>query len=97
MKLSDITLKNIKAFIQGNVRMLGDKWDLVDPHVQEQVAYRGAICKDSCLAKGKCEVCGCSVPGKLYVTKSCNKGSKFPDLMGKEDWEKYKKENNIEI
>jgi hypothetical protein len=95
MKLKDITIKNIKAFVQGNTRMFGAKYNLVDEHIQEQVAYRAMICKESCLPFGKCEVCGCSVPGKLYVTKSCNKGDKFPDLMSKEEWEKFKKENNI--
>ena len=33
----------------------------------------------------------------MYVTKSCNNGTRFPDLMDSESWEKYKKENNIKI
>jgi hypothetical protein len=44
---------------------------------------------------GYCIECGCSVPGKLYVKESCNGGKRFPDLMSREDWEKYKSENNI--
>jgi hypothetical protein len=44
---------------------------------------------------GYCIECGCSVPGKLYVKESCNSGKRFPDLMSREDWEKYKSDNNI--
>jgi len=97
MKWSDITIENIKAFLEGNSRMLGRKFGLVDEHIHEQVAFRAEICKDTCLAIGKCEVCGCGVPGKLYVKKSCNEGKKFPDLMEKEEWEQYKLDNSIEL
>jgi len=96
MKLSDITLKNVKAFIQGNARLLGDRFGMVDKHVQEQVAWRATLCTD-CAEAGECKVCGCSVPGKWYVNKSCNDGERFPDMMDAETWEKYKNENNIEI
>ena len=96
MKLSDITLKNIKAFVEGNARMLGDNFGVVDKHIQEQVAYRAALCSD-CMEAGKCTYCGCKVPGKLYVKESCNKGDRFPNMMDKEEWEEYKNENNIDI
>ena len=96
MKLSDITLKNIKAYIEGNTRMLGDNFGIVDEHIKEQVAYRATICKE-CVDAGKCTYCGCKVPGKLYVKESCNKGERFPNLMSKEDWEKFKNENNINL
>lgn len=96
MKLRDIlNLKNIKAFFEGYTRMLGDRINRVPEHTREQVIYRAEICKDTCVKKGKCDYCGCSVPGKLYVKKSCNNGERFPDLMNKEDWELFKKENNV--
>lgn len=94
MKWSDITLKNIAAFIEGNVGMLGSRWGMVDEHIQEQVAMRAEICKDTCLKAGKCQYCGCKVPGKLFVKRSCNKGELFPDLMSKKEWEEYKKQND---
>ena len=50
-----------------------------------------------CLKSRQCIYCGCSVPGKLYVSKSCNGGERFPDMMDSEEWEKYKKEKNIKI
>lgn len=103
MKWSDITWKNIKAFVEGYTKLLGDQFGVLPPHLQEQVAMRAEICKKSCFdgegnkfGKMRCEHCGCSVPGKLYVKKSCNKGEKFPDLLDKEEWEEFKSKQNEE-
>jgi hypothetical protein len=90
-----ITLKNIGQFIEGNIKMLGDKMHLLADHEKEQVAYRALICKDECVELGYCVYCGCDIPGKLYVKKSCNGGERFPDLMNKPDWDKFKKDNRI--
>ena len=90
-----ITLKNIFNFIQGNARMIGHNFYFLPEYKQEQILYRLDICKETCVKKRSCEVCGCRVPGRLYSTKSCNGGDKFPDLMLKSDWEKFKKENNL--
>jgi hypothetical protein len=90
-----ITPKKIFQFIEGNLKMLGDQFDLMSQHQKEQVLYRSQICKDDCMKFGYCIECGCSVPGKLYVKESCNGGKRFPDLMSREDWKKYKSDNNI--
>lgn len=92
-----ITPKKIFQFFEGNLKMLGDQFHLLSAHEKEQVAYRAEICKNDCMRDGYCKNCGCSVPGKLYVKESCNQGSRFPDLMNKEDWEQFKLDNNIEI
>lgn len=94
-KKPEITLKNIYAFFQGNLRMLGDRYNRLPAHQKEQVLWRLEICKDTCVKNGKCQYCGCKVPGKLYATSSCNGGKKFPNLMMKNEWEMYKKINNI--
>ena len=91
-----ITLSNIKQFIEGNTNMLLAEAGMQAPHLKEQVAYRMLICQP-CMETGQCEVCGCSVPGKLYVKKSCNKGKRFPDMMDAEDWNQFKSDNNITI
>ena len=91
-----ITIKNIKSYIEGNSKMFLSNVGLQAQHLQEQVAYRSLICKDTCVAKGYCEKCYCSLPGKFYVEESCNGGEKFPDLMSRVDWENFKKENNVE-
>jgi hypothetical protein len=92
-----ITIKNIKDYIQGNLRQLGAKFNLLEPHVKEQIVYRHEICKDTCGRAENCEECGCAYPGKLYVYESCNNGTKFPDIMEIDKWEKFKEENKITI
>jgi hypothetical protein len=92
-----ITLKNIRHYIEGNVKMLGDKLYLLPEYEKEQVAYRAMICKDECVKLGYCVYCGCDIPGKLYVKDSCNGGERFPDIMNRADWEKYKLDNGINL
>lgn len=77
--------------------MLGDAFDYLPQYKKEQVLYRASFCKDTCLKEGKCKECSCSVPGKLYSTRSCNEGKLFPNLMSLDDWEEFKIKNNIEI
>lgn len=93
-------LKNIKAFVQGNYRLILDKlpksWvpKLMElpVHKREQVAYRVEVCGDSCPTK--CASCGCSTPGKWYADKACS-ADKYPDMMDEISWKKFKKENGI--
>ena len=92
-----ITVDNIIAFFQGNIRMLGDRFGKLPTYKKEQVLYRLEICKDTCVPKGKCQHCGCSVPGKLYSDKSCNKGELFPDLMFPGEWRDFKKKHNLKF
>lgn len=88
-------MNKIFQFAQGNIRLLGDEFNLLPKHLKEQVRYRSEVCKDECVKYGKCRYCLCDLPGKFYVTESCNKGERFPDLMDEESWRKYKEENNI--
>jgi hypothetical protein len=90
-----ITLNKIGQFIEGTIKMLGDKLHLLAEHEKEQVAYRAMICKDDCVKLEYCVYCGCDIPGKLYVKQSCNGGERFPDLMNKTDWEIFKRDNGI--
>lgn len=87
-------IKKIFQFIEGNLKLLGDKFDLLSEHQKEQVLYRLEICKNDCLVEKKCLYCGCSFPGKLYVKKSCNNNERFPDMMNSIEWDKYKEEQN---
>lgn len=91
-----ITLNNIKQYIEGNVQMYFDSLGMKPDWYKEQIAYRMLQCKDDCGISKRCKYCGCDYPGKLYVEESCNNGERFPDLMNKRDWEKFKKDNNIE-
>lgn len=89
-----INLKNIKSFLEGNSKMLLASAGIQQEHIKEQVAYRMLICSD-CMKEGACKVCHCDLPGKLYVSESCNKGERFPNLMSRSDWDKYKNDNDI--
>ena len=64
-------------------------------HYKEQVAYRLQICQEDCVSTGKCKECGCPTRKKVFVRESCNKGERFPDLMPPDQWEEYKKNNDI--
>ena len=89
-----ITLKNIYSFIQGNLQMRLDGMGLKPQYYQEQIAYRMLQCQD-CYKQKRCKKCNCPLPDKFYVTKSCNDGEIFPDLMNEEDWLIYKEEHEI--
>jgi len=91
-----ITGKKVFQFFEGYIKLVGDKFDVLPKHIKEQVVYRSLICKD-CMKLGQCAYCGCSVPGKLYVEKSCNKGKRFPNLMNETKWNNFKATNNIQI
>ena len=92
-----MSLRKVFQFIEGNIKMLGDEFNLLPQYQKEQVIYRFEICKNDCVKSGKCKYCECSVPGKLYVAESCNYGERFPHMMSDLDWEQYKEENNIKI
>jgi len=96
MNLSDITLKNIKSYIEGNIITIANQLELASPHIKEQILFRSYMCRD-CYKEGHaikgpkhCKECGCALPGKWGSTRSCNEGKRFPDLMNRQDWEKYK-------
>ncbi len=88
----EISITNIKNFIEGNVNQALSSLDLKPDSFMEQVRYRKSICTD-CMEAGVCNYCGCSVPGRLYTTSTCNKGERFPDIMGDEEWAQFKKDN----
>lgn len=97
-----ITIKNIKSFLEGNTQRVLEELNLQPEHIKEQIAYRRLICKDTCEAVGTidngpnhCQYCGCDFKGKTSVQESCNKGERFPDLMNKLEWDKYKHQYDI--
>lgn len=92
-----ITPKKIYEFFEGNIKMLGDEFGMLADYQKEQVLFRMEKCKEDCMKFEYCIYCGCSVPGKMYVKKSCNDGARFPNIMNEQDWAQYKIDNNIEI
>lgn len=74
--------------------MLKAKFNLSSPHLLEQVAYRQLQCANDCVLDGKCKHCECPLPDRHFTTASCDK-ERFPNLMGRFEWEQFKRENNI--
>jgi len=93
--MTKITVQNIKNFMQGTARQIGNEIGMTPEHIVEQVAYRESKCPE-CKEAGHCVAgtCGCGVPGRWFSTQSCNY-ARFPDLMGKEEWEEYKRLHGI--
>jgi hypothetical protein len=96
MNLRDITFSNIKDYIQGYSRWFQDHWRILPDYEKEQVLFRASQCPPECAKTQKCHFCKCDYPQKLFVDYSCNKNQALPDLMGKEEWEKYKTKLKIE-
>ena len=95
MKLKKLlNSSNIKSFIKGNYYYLIDRFNGYPKHKKEQVLYRLAICRKDCVPTGQCIICDCPPKKKAFVNKSCNP-DRFPDMMEKEEWEQFKKENKI--
>jgi len=93
MKLSQINLSNIKGFLQGHYRMFKEEFGILEVHIGEQFDYRLGIMSEECIKNGECP-CECPFPAKQIEDRSCEKEC-YPDMMSKEDWESFKKENNI--
>lgn len=92
-----IKVKDVGYFIEGNWKYFKNKLWASPDYIVEQVKYRLYLCKDDCLIANSCIHCTCPPRKKAWVVDSCNNGERFPDLMNKEDWGKFKQENNINI
>lgn len=89
----DLTLKNIHAYLQGNLRFLAEQYGVnfikMDTHIREQVMFRMDIAKPECLEKKECTECHCSIPELMYADKQCG-GECYPAMMNKEQWQEFK-------
>ena len=95
-KKKEINLRNILSFIEGNTNYLMDIFGMYPDYKKEQVLWRLSLCKDDCVKEGECQYCGCPPHKKAFVDKSCNKGDRFPDMMGEEEWKEYKLKHKID-
>jgi hypothetical protein len=96
MKLKEIfNHNNIKSFVEGYAKYFYDKLVGLPKHNQEEIAWRLSKCQEDCIPNKACVYCSCPPEKKVFVKESCNNGERFPDLRTKEEWEEFKKENNI--
>lgn len=92
MRFKDITLANVRNFIEGNLKALQRTFL---PHEKEQIIYRATACSD-CLNAGKCSVCGCATPGLFYAPRKKDSKGKWGPFMDLKDWEGFKKTKEYE-
>ena len=59
----DITMKNIHAYLQGNLRMLAEQYGpdylKMDPHIKEQIIFRMDVSNPECIQQKECKECHC--------------------------------------
>ena len=102
----DITMKNIHAYLQGNLRMLTEQYGpdylKMDTHIKEQIIFRMDVSNPECIEQKECKECHCTIPNLMYANKQCG-GACYPEMMDADKWEEFKKalrihtlENNIE-
>lgn len=88
----DITVKNIWSYMQGNWRILLEKYGPafanLNEHIKEQIAFRELVSNKECIAKGECK-CACPIPDLYYADKMCEDEC-YPEMMNDDDWSKFK-------
>jgi hypothetical protein len=102
-KPAKINTENVLAVLQSLTRKtqkhLGG-FDLPE-YLYQQIFWRRhmVILKSpECWETGACKVCGCEIIGKTMEDRACeNDPACYPAMMKKEEWEQYKKDNNIKL
>ena len=82
------TLKNIIAYIQGNLRyklFYSNFAFLIRPHIREQIEVRINSMDQECYNAGECKLCGCQTTALQMANKACDKPC-YPSMLSKEQW-----------
>lgn len=99
LKLKDyFSLYNIRNFFDGkwNKFKQNSKFFGLEQHIQEQAVYRASLC-EQCYEAPACLECGCGSPDLFYSPKKIDALGKWGEMLPKEEWEKFKEENNIDM
>lgn len=97
MKAKNVTLGDVRNFIEGNMLYFSDlSLQKLDQHIKEQALYRAMLCQD-CLMDGKCRSCGCKTPQLFYAPKKVDAEKRWHTMLPKEFWEKFKEIYEIEL
>ena len=99
-KIRIVKIKLYEYFSINNNNKLSNN----DPflHEKEQIMWRGEISEKigSCKSNKYCTFCGCETEGegsKYYGWAGCEKEGCYPEMMTRDEWNRFKKENNIMI
>lgn len=97
MKKAKPTLKNIIAYIQGNLRykLYYSKFAfLIRSHIKEQIDTRISSMDPQCYEEGQCKMCGCQTTALQMADKACSKPC-YPRMLNKDEWDQMKKDFQI--
>ena len=92
MKKAKPTLKNIIAYIQGNLRyklFYSNFAFLIRSHIREQIQIRINSMDPECYNAGECKICGCQTTALQMADKACDKPC-YPNMMNKKQWNFFK-------
>ena len=88
MEKAKPTLKNITAYIQGNLRykLYYSKFAfLIRPHIKQQIDVRINSMDKQCYDEGQCKLCGCQTTALQMANKACDKPC-YPRMLNKKEW-----------
>lgn len=88
MKIRGIEIKDMYAYIQGNIRyeLFYSKWSwLLPEHIKEQIIYRINSMDIDCYNNGSCKMCGCKTTALQMANKACDKPC-YPFMLSKKYW-----------
>ncbi len=88
MKIRGIEIKDMYAYIQGNIRyeLFYSKWSwLLPEHIKEQIIYRINSMDIDCYNNGSCKMCGCKTTALQMANKACDKPC-YPVMLNKHEW-----------
>ena len=91
------TLKNIIAYIQGNLRyklFYSNFAFLIRPHIREQIQVRINSMDKQCYNEGQCKICGCQTTHLQMANKACDKPC-YPSMLSKEQWRVINKNYSV--
>ena len=92
MKKAKPTLKNIIAYIQGNLRyklFYSNFAFLMRPHIREQIEVRINSMDPICYGNGECKICGCQTTHLQMADKACDKPC-YPEMLSRKNWKSLK-------
>jgi len=97
--MTKYSLKNIKAYLQGNIRYelyYSERWKwLIPEHIKEQIEVRIKSMDRQCFNDGSCKICGCKTTNLQMANIACE-GDCYPVMVSRSRW-KYLKEGNIMV
>ncbi len=93
---AEITLKNIWAYIQGNIRyrLYYSNYTflikLIPKYIREQIRCRIISMDQGCLMRGRCKLCGCQTTALQMADKACDKPC-YPAMLSRKKWDRILK------